>query len=148
WAYMDLFGPGAKVYPKALEQRLADDPEFFGEAIGIVFRSKNDDEPTQEPAEQRRARANNVYRLLHSWKTPPGNHGNNEFVGADLKKWLESVKARAKVSGHWEVAMSITGQVLIYCPADPDGLWIHRAAADVLNDKDAEKMRSGFCTSL
>jgi hypothetical protein len=38
--------------------------------------------------------------------------------------------------------------VLIHVPADPDGLWIHRAAAAALNAKDAEDMRSGFRTEL
>ena len=44
--------------------------------------------------------------------------------------------------------MSQLGQVLAYAPADPGGLWIHRAVADVLNAKDSEQLRSGFRCEL
>ena len=40
------------------------------------------------------------------------------------------------------------GHVLIHSPADPSGLWIHRAVAAILNAKDAEDIRSGFVTEL
>jgi len=34
--------------------------------------------------------------------------------------------------------------VLRYSPPDPDGLWIHHSAAQVLNAKDASEIRKGF----
>ena len=34
--------------------------------------------------------------------------------------------------------------VLKWSPPDPDGLWIHRDAAAVLNRKDAKQLREGF----
>ena len=40
------------------------------------------------------------------------------------------------------------GHSLIHVPADPDGLWIHRAAASALNQKDSADMRDGFRTEL
>ena len=42
----------------------------------------------------------------------------------------------------------MVGHVLIYVPPDPDGLWIHRSAANVLNAKDAQRLRAGFHTEL
>ena len=44
--------------------------------------------------------------------------------------------------------MSQLGQVLPYAPLDPDGLWIHRAVAEVLNARDGEQLRSGFTCEL
>ena len=44
--------------------------------------------------------------------------------------------------------MSQLGQVLIYAPPDPDGLWIHATVAEALNAKDAEEMRRGFHTGI
>lgn len=44
--------------------------------------------------------------------------------------------------------MSQVGQVLPYVPADPNGLWIHTAVAEALNEKDAAKMRAGFTIEL
>jgi hypothetical protein len=54
----------------------------------------------------------------------------------------------AAESGHFEPAMTIVGHVLAYAPPDPDGLWIHRAAAAALNSRDARGMREGFTTEL
>ena len=44
--------------------------------------------------------------------------------------------------------MTIVGHAFIHMPADPDGLWIHRAAAAALNARDAGEMREGFRTEL
>lgn len=51
-------------------------------------------------------------------------------------------------TGHWNIAQDQLGHVLIYAPADADGLWIHRAVANALNAKGNEPMRSGFVTGL
>ena len=37
---------------------------------------------------------------------------------------------------------------MTYAPKDPNGLWIHRAVADVLNQRDTEKMRRNFMIAL
>ena len=51
-------------------------------------------------------------------------------------------------SGHLGVAQRQIGKVLIHSPCDPDGLWIHRAIANALDNEDAEKMRDGYCMGL
>jgi hypothetical protein len=40
------------------------------------------------------------------------------------------------------------GEVLLYCPPDPQGFWIARSAASALNARDAKEMRSGFRTEV
>ena len=40
------------------------------------------------------------------------------------------------------------GQVLSHAPADPSGLWIHKAVAAVLDDKQGQKLRDGFRIAL
>jgi hypothetical protein len=42
------------------------------------------------------------------------------------------------------IALQHIGHVLRYSPPDPDGLWIHHSAAQVLNAKDASEIRKGF----
>jgi hypothetical protein len=64
------------------------------------------------------------------------------------KGWIDAVKKECTETGHLEVAMTMAGHVLIYVPADPNGLWIHHSAAEVLNAKDAQDMRDGFRTAL
>src|SRR5690606_14882194 len=61
-------------------------------------------------------------------------------------KWLQRVKTVCAESGHLEVALTHIGKVLIYAPQDPGGLWIHRAIADALDNREADDMRNGFRT--
>jgi len=116
--------------------------------IRLVFRSKNEDHPSEELTEERKRIAENAYRLLNEWSTPPGLREDGTYDGDALASWLDSVKRECAETGHLEIAMTMTGHVLIHVPADPDGLWIHRAAAAALNTKDAEDMRNGFRTQL
>lgn len=144
WAYLPLLDRHHDASPKLLENRLASDPGFFCEVIRLVYRSKKELKSDKEPTEQQRAIATNAYRLLHEWQTPPGMQPNGIFSRDHFRLWLESTKVACAESGHVEVALTHVGNVLIYCPADPDGLWIDRVAAETLNSKDAEEMRNGF----
>jgi hypothetical protein len=86
--------------------------------------------------------------LLHVWSIPPGTRGDGTFSGEKLKEWVNTVKNICGKSGHLEVALIHLGHVLIHCPSDPDGLWIHKSAAEVLNDKDSDDIRQGFHTGI
>jgi hypothetical protein len=44
--------------------------------------------------------------------------------------------------------MTMVGHVLFHAPRDPDGLWIHRGVARVLDAKDAQDIRDGYSTEL
>jgi hypothetical protein len=144
WVYLPLLDRYHGASPKFLEQRLVSHPDFFCEVISLVYRSNNEERANIEPTEQQKVIAANAYRLLHEWQTPPGMQPNRSFSGDYFNKWLDSVKTACSESGHLEVALSHIGNVLIYSPSDPAGLWIHHAAAAALNAKDAGNMRSGF----
>jgi len=68
--------------------------------------------------------------------------------GVDKATITPVLKEICEKTGHLEVAMSQLGQVLIYAPPDPDGLWIHKTVAEALNAKNSEEMRSGFSTGV
>jgi hypothetical protein len=144
WAYLPLLDSHNGASPKLLENRLAYDSSFFCEVISLVYRSKMNLMPDTEPTEHQKAIATNAYRLLDEWRTPPGMKIDGKFSGEDFSKWLELTKSSCTESGHLEVALTHVGSVLVYCPSDPDGLWIDQAAAKALNTKDAENMRNGF----
>ncbi len=148
WAYLPLLDGHHGASPMLLEQRLATDPGFFCEAIRTLFRSKKEAKTKRTFTEREKDIAANVYRLLREWRTPPGLQADGSFSEESFKQWLKSVKATCEESGHIEVALLQVGSVLIHCPADPDGLCIHRAAAQALNAGDAEKMRNGYGTAL
>lgn len=147
WAYLPLLERSNKAEPKLLESRLATQPEFFCEVIRLIYRSKKE-EKHKEFDEDRKAIASNAWRLLHEWKKPPGLQEGNSFSAKEFETWLERVKQQCRKSGHFEVAMITVGEVLLYCPADPRGLWIVQEAANALNARDADEMRSGFRTEV
>ncbi len=144
WAYLPLLDRHHGASPKLLESRLASNPEFFCEVIRLIYRSKKTAKSSKEPSGQAKAIATNAWRLLYEWRTPPGTQSDGSFSQKQLKKWLEHTKKECADSGHLEVALTHIGQVLFYCPSDPDGLWINRSVAEALNDKDAAEMRRGF----
>ncbi|MBI4641107.1 MAG: hypothetical protein HY731_10460 [Candidatus Tectomicrobia bacterium] len=148
WAYLPLLDHHREAASKLLESRLASDPEFFCEVIRLIYRSKKSDDTTNEPSEEMKAIATNAWRLLHKWSNPPGMQEDGSFNDAKFSNWLQRVKAICTESGHLEVALINIGEVLIHCPPDTNGLWINRTAADALNARDAEDMRSGFRTGI
>ncbi len=148
WAYLPLLDRDRGAAPKLLERRLASDPEFFCEVIRLIYRSRKEDQPPKEPTEETKAIATNAWRLLHEWKTPPGTQEDETFSAEHFNDWLQRVRTLCTESGHLEVTLINIGEVLIHAPSDPDGLWIHRAVAIALNDRDAEDMRNGFRTGM
>lgn len=146
WAYLRLLDRHRGATPQLLENRLANDPEFFCEVIRLIYRSKKEDQSQREPTEESKAIATNAWRLLHEWKTPPGTQKDGTFNEENFTKWLQDVKASCTESGHLEVALINIGEVLIHTPEDQNGLWINRVVAAALNDRDAEDMRNGFRT--
>ena len=148
WAYLPLLERHSGAEPKLLEKRLATQPEFFCEVIRLVYRSKNEEKRDEAPDERRKTIASNAWRLLHEWRRPPGLNEDGRFSSEDFEAWLQSVKRQCKESGHLEVAMIKVGEALLYCPSDPQGLWIDQAAARALNARDAEEMRRGFRTKV
>ena len=149
WAYLPLLNRVHGGEPKILEHRLASSPAFFCEVISAIFRSdKEDKTERREVTEIEKQTARNAYSLLHGWQTLPGSTSDSTFDGDKFNEWLDQVKARAKETGHFRIAMDQLGQVLAYAPADPGGLWIHKTIALALDSRDATEMRRGFTTGL
>lgn len=148
WAYLPLLDRHHGTAPKLLENRLASDPEFFCEAIRLIYRSKKTDVATNESSKEAKAVATNAWRLLHEWRTPPGMQEDGSFNDSHFSSWLKRVKEICTESGHLEVALINIGEVLIHYPPDKSGLWINHNVADALNARDAEDMRSGYRTGI
>jgi hypothetical protein len=148
WNYLPLLDQHIGLSPKTLERRLAEDPAFFCEVIRAVFRSDREEEPNKEPTEEQKRIATNAYGLLYNWRIPPGTKSDGSFDGSALKKWIEDVRRSSGASGHLRIALDQVGKVLAHSPPDPSGLWIHKGAAEVLNEKDSDNLRSAFTIQL
>jgi hypothetical protein len=151
WGYLPLLDRIRGSSPRTIEQKLADDPEYFCKIIRLIFPPESDTETSssvEEPTEQTRAKIRSAYRMLRQWRTPPGYKKDGTFDGGLISAWLQDVKNTCGESGQLESALRRIGHVLVYAPADPDGLWLHRSVATVLNEKDADDMRRGFIAEL
>ncbi|MCP4218091.1 MAG: hypothetical protein GY765_25840 [bacterium] len=147
WAYLPLLHLEKGASPKLLESRLASEPEFFCEVLRLIYRSNKKDVPRKEASEASEEIASNACSLLNKWRTPPGMQEDGGD-GAKFSDWLQRVKELCTESGHLSVALSAIGEVLVHSPADPDGLWINRAIAEALNDRDAKAMRDGYSSGI
>ena len=148
WKYLPLLDRDHNAEPKLLENKLASDPSFFCEIIRLVFRSNKDRKKKTEISKDKKALAENAYRLLNKWYTPPGTDTKKIFSEKLFTQWIEQVVKSCKESGHLDVALRQIGKVLIYSPSDPDGLWINKIVAEFLNKKEYEHMRIGYSRGL
>ena len=65
-----------------------------------------------------------------------------------MSAWISEVKKLTEPSGHWEVAQTHIGQVMIHVPPDRDGLVLHRDAAKILDEREHDDMRRGYRIAL
>jgi len=147
WAYLKVLDKYSTGRPKLLETYLSTNPEFFCQMIQLLYRSKKKDDVT-EPDNHLKVLAENAWQLLHNWCMIPGTQEDGSFDSKFFLSWLQRVKEICIESGHLEVAFSKIGEVLIYSPTDPDGLWIHHYVLQELNARDAEDMRRGFSIGI
>lgn len=148
WAYLPLLDGHNDATPTLLENKLANDPNFFCELIQLVYRSKHEDENSSPLSKEKKVIAENAWNLLHHWHTPPGTQKSGEFSPDKFESWMKLVKDECRKSGHFEIAMINIGHVLIHAAVDDCGLWIHKTVAKELNDRDAEDMRRGYSTGI
>ena len=133
----------------AIEKKLASDPQFLADMIALAFRSKHDkSDSTKEIDENKRYLAQNAYDILYEWKLCPGVKEDGKFDENAFKEWIKEAKRITEETGHIGVARHYIGQILTYAPADPGGLWIHKVVADILDARDADKIRSEFTLTL
>jgi len=150
WAYLQLMRNGWGVSPQFLAQKLASDPVFFCEMVRRAYRSTHEEESKEDPSEQEQSMARNAYRLLQEWRTFPGTMPDGSLSPADLDSWLARVITSTQESGHLNVALRIIGRAAFHGPADPNGLWIHKTIAGIINANTdtAEVLQKGFVLAV
>lgn len=146
WAYLAMLKHSRVTDAKTLSAAIASEPDWFCELIRSIFRSENEKEGERrpEPSEDRRLFAQNAYQLLGTWNTIPGGDAIGEVSADKLNAWIDAVKASLEQSGHLAVGLQKAGEVFIHAPADPSGLFIHNAVAELLDRDDMEQLRRGY----
>jgi hypothetical protein len=166
WAYLPVFGYDAR--PVALGRLMADEPDFFADAVALVYRptKEGDDEEegedqegdaeTTEPEaaaqhddeQQRQARASNAYRLLSEWRTVPGVNEQGELDGAALTSWVHRARERLLEIGRRDAGDSQIGKMLAWTPPGADGEWPSEPVRDLVESLQSERVERGIETEL
>lgn len=147
WAYLPLLEYHQGVTPKTIESELAANPNTFCDVIRLVFRSEGESAPAEETSPAQQQIATNAYRLLTNWSIVPGSSGSGLYETA-LIEWTQNMRENAASTGHLAISLDMFGRVLTHAPADPSGLWIHKAVAAILDASDADSVREGFRVQL
>jgi hypothetical protein len=148
WRYLTVLDDREDARPRTLEKMLAEDPAFYCSMVRLAFKSRDESNGCNAPDDAARRLAEQSYRLLSNWQSPPGRSPDGSYDGAKLTEWLGAVTKECRRTGHLETAMTMAGRVLVHVPADPTGLWIHRAAASALDSRGATDLREGFIVEI
>jgi hypothetical protein len=148
WYYLPLLDGHRGARPIILENKLANNSEFFCEVIQLMYRSKDSLENKKEATEYEKNIADNAYHLLNNWKTAPGVDKQGIFNKDNFNNWLARTKEICAKSDHLDIALIKIGRVLVNSPEDSSGLWINKTIAIALNEKNARKMREGYRSGI
>jgi hypothetical protein len=129
-----------------LHQALADDPAFFVEILSLVVRPRNlDGDPVE--SERNPAAAQNAFRLLQSWKIPPGQSIDGSFDLLKTRDWIDEVTPLLVEAQRLDAGMGQLGQVLIHTPVQ-DGMWPSVEVAGLIEDLANERLDGGIDIGL
>ena len=144
WAYLGLLD-GHPASPVTLHGLLRDEPGFFVDVLGLIFRPKNElAEGSKEVSEEARQRAQNAYRLLRSWQEVPGRREGQTVDEKTLLGWVQKARSLAEDRGLLEICDSRIGEVFAYAPEEPDGSGPCIPVRDAMEEIGTDEVFNGF----
>ena len=144
WDYLGLLD-GHPASPVTLHGRLREEPEFFVDVLGLIFRPKNEPaEGGKEVSEEERQRAQNAYRLLRSWQEVPGRRDGQAVEEKALLGWVQKARSLAEDRGLLDICESRIGEVLAYALDEADGSWPCIPVRDTLEEIGTDEVFEGF----
>lgn len=146
WKHFDLFDSHFDVGPNTIENELSTNPNYFYRVVEIYHRLKSLMSNSEAHVNQNELDIRNHANFMfgHHWRKLPGIDSNGDFQPEVFEEWLNEVYRLCATPELIEEAQDFLGESLIYAPADPDGLWIHRTVARTLNDTNAQTMRYSY----
>ena len=149
WFYVPLLDELHGNKPVLLQKKLATEPAFLAELMRIIYKPTNAEEDYPKPTEEESNKAKNAWRLLQNWKLPPGlADPDAEFDAEKFRQWVDIVKTQARNDDRFEFTMQEIGKVFYYYPENPEGLWLPKLAAEILDANDAEHIRIGYASEI
>ena len=144
WGYLGLLD-GHSASPDTLHSILGTNPDFFVKLLGLFVRPElGPDEARTEPSEEEKARAQNAYRLLGSWKSVPGSREDKTVDEDALFKWIHEARSMAEQQACLEECDHRFGNVFAHAPFEQDGSWPCIPVRDAIEEIASEEVASGF----
>jgi hypothetical protein len=144
WAYLGMLD-GHPAAPVTLHGKLRDEPDFFVDVLGLIFRPKNEPaEGGKEVSEEESQRAQNAYRLLRSWQEVPGRRDGQTVDEKTLLGWVQQARSLAEDRGLLEICDSRIGEVFAYAREEPDGSGPCIPVRDALEEIGTDEVFDGF----
>lgn len=125
--------------PATLYSALADDPKFFHQVITYAYNSEIPEKNLEVNDDLRK----NAFTLMFQWNIMPGIV-NGIFDYDVFMRWYKKVIKLCNESGHLRVAQLHIGETLYHAPKDPDGFWIDKRIAALLDIKENDALRNGY----
>lgn len=130
-----------------LHEFLATDPDFFVEVLSDLYRPASRAIEDYEISEEQRIRADFAWKLLQSWRHPPGVEKGGQANGSKLREWVNRVRLLASEKDRANIADENIGKILFYFPSDPNDMaWPHIELRSLLEELENEHIERGIET--
>lgn len=142
---------GFKANAPALHAALAEEPAFFAEVVGYLYRRDDGAEENVDGApddgaapEQRRFFATRAFEVLRSWRRCPGAGPDGAVDPDRLKEWVANARVRLSGESRLGPGDSEIGQVLAFALPDADGMCPPRSVRDLLEEIRSDRLERGL----
>lgn len=128
-----------------LHEFLATDPDFFVEVLCDLYKPASRNQENDEITEEQHSRADFAWKLLQSWRQPPGVEKEGSVNGPKLREWVNKARLLAFKKDRANIADENIGKILFYFPTDPnDTAWPHIELRDLLENLESEHVERGI----
>ncbi|SOC46595.1 hypothetical protein SAMN05660748_0330 [Blastococcus aggregatus] len=142
WFYLPLLAN--ERLPRALHQRLADDPEFFAEVVSHMYQP---DPPTDEEVaagdvpEDEYQFSDACWQLMQDWREPlPGARYGGSPDPDLMHAWVRRVREELAERNRTGIASLAIGDALAGRTTDEDGVWPSLAVRTVLEREQDSRL--------
>lgn len=117
--------------PKALNHRLATDPNLFVELICVAYRKPNEVE--QEPRDEPNSgKVQAAWSVLNEWRGIPGGDGDGSIDPQLLEYWVTEARKKLRGTGRADIGDQLIGRSFVNAPEGRDGVWPEEPIRDLI----------------
>ena len=135
--WLDEYSP---TKPKAINYRLANEPEYFCAIMENTFKKRSETSSDKILSEAVRQR---LFQLTYHYNIVPGTDWNGIFHSDKFISWIATVKEWSLENDRYEVTMQTIGEGLSYFPFNDYNV-IDKTLMAELNISNNDELRKGY----